>query len=268
MSEKKYNQGVINKMKMKIILSLVLLSVLVAVFYFVKLYGNKAIEPKTITFETQDNLMISADLYMTRKQEAPYIILFHQANYSRGEYISIAPVLNKMGFNCLAVDQRSGKLVNGVRNSTAKQATALKLSTQYADALPDMEASLKYVKNELKAEKIIIWGSSYSASLVFVLGEKYPEDIKGILAFSPGEYMKVDNRMIEDYAKNNKCPVFITSAKDETEWKSMYDKIPSDNKAYYIPDFPGKHGSSALWDRYDKSSYYWENVKKFLDTLI
>ncbi|HYE84612.1 MAG TPA: alpha/beta fold hydrolase [Clostridia bacterium] len=254
-------------MNTKVIISLVLLSVLLGGFYFVQQSGIKVLEPKTVTFESLDKLTITADLYMTNKSKAPYIILFHQADYSRGEYIDIAPKLNKMGFNCLAVDQRSGKRVNGVENSTARQARVQKLKTTYKEALPDMEASLNYVKNELKAEKIIIWGSSYSSALAFVLGEKYPDDVKGILAFSPGEYMKVEDRKIEDFAKNIKCPVFITSAKDETDWKSMYDKIPSDNKAYYIPDFPGKHGSSALWDNYDKSSDYWDNVKKFLDTL-
>ena len=255
-------------MKKKVVFSLLLLAVLMAGFFFVQPSGSKVLEPKEITFESQDNLMITADLYMTSKSKAPYIILYHQAEFSRGEYISIAPELNKMGFNCLAIDQRSGKSARGVENSTAKQAKALKLRTYYADALPDMEAALKYVKNELKADDIIVWGSSYSASLVFVLGERYPEDIKGILAFSPGEYMKIEDRKIEDYAKSVKCPVFITSSQSEQEeCMPIYDKIPSDSKTYYIPDFPGLHGSKALWDTYDESSHYWENVKKFLDTL-
>lgn len=256
-------------MKMKVVLSLVFLSALMAVFFFVQLSRVKVLEPKEVVFESEDNLMITADLYMTNKSKAPYIILFHQAGYSRGEYNSIAPVLNKMGFNCLAIDQRAGRSARGVENSTAKQAKALKLRTYYQDALPDMEASLKYIKDELKAEKIIIWGSSYSAALVFVLGEKYPEDIKGILAFSPGEYMKIEGRKIEDYAKNIKCPVFITSTQsEEEEWKPIYEKIPSESKTYYVPsDFPGHHGSSALWEDYDKSSFYWENVEKFLNTL-
>jgi dienelactone hydrolase len=251
-----------------LVFSIVLLSILVASLFWFKLSTNKEIVPKTITFESQDNLLITADLYMTNKRKAPYIILFHQAGYSRGEYNSIAPRLNKMGFNCLAVDQRSGRSARGVLNNTASEARKLKIGTEYEDALPDLEASLKYVKNELKAEKIIIWGSSYSASLVFVLGEKYQDDVKGILAFSPGEYFKIENRKIEDYATNIKCPVFITSAKDETAWKSMYDKIPSVNKAYYIPEFEGIHGSTALWDTYSDNSDYWEAVTKFLETLL
>jgi dienelactone hydrolase len=250
-----------------IIISLLLLSIMAIGLYWLSLSRNKVIPPKTITFESRDNLLITADLYMTNNKKAPYIILFHQAGYSRGEYISIAPRLNEMGFNCLAIDQRSGRSARGILNNTAIEAKKLKLGTEYQDALPDLEASLEYVKNELKAEKIIIWGSSYSAAMVFVVGDKYQDDVNGILAFSPGEYFQIENKKIEDYAKNIKCPVFITSARDETGWKSMYDKIPSVNKAYYIPDFEGQHGSSALWDNYTSNNYYWEAVNKFLETL-
>jgi dienelactone hydrolase len=256
-------------MKKKVIIILVMVfAVLAGGFFFIRISANKAIEPETVTFKSQDNLLITADLYLTKKKDAPYIILFHQADYSRGEYKTIAPKLNKMGFNCLAVDQRSGRIVMGVVNKTAEQAKKLKMGTKYEDALPDLEASLNFVKNELKAKKIIIWGSSYSASLAFVLGEKYPDDVKGILSFSPGEYFKLDDRTVEDYATKVKCPVFITSAKNETAWKSMYDKIPSDNKAYYIPEFDGRHGSKALWDTYGNSGDYWEAVNKFLKTLL
>jgi len=254
-------------MQRRIILHMIVLSLLFTAPGCSKSAEPVALDPETVTFESRDKLTITADLYMTSKKNAPYIILFHQADYSRGEYNTIAPELNKMGFNCLAVDQRSGSNTRGVTNETAKQAKRLKMKMQYADALPDLEAALEYVKGELKAERIIVWGSSYSASLVFVLAEKHPEDIEGLLAFSPGEYMKVDGRSIEDFAKKVTCPVFITSASDETDWKTMYDKIPSENKACYIPDFPGKHGSSALWESYDKSSMYWEPVKKFLETL-
>jgi hypothetical protein len=38
----------------------------------------------------------------------PYILLSHQAGSNRAEYAPIAPRLVKPGFNCLAIDQRSG----------------------------------------------------------------------------------------------------------------------------------------------------------------
>ena len=89
---------------------------------------------ETITFKASDGISVTADLYMPHKATAPFIILYHQAGYSRGEYRSIAPQLNEMGFNCMAVDQRSGDKVNGVINETHKGAVASKLPTEYLDA--------------------------------------------------------------------------------------------------------------------------------------
>ena len=77
---------------------------------------------KTVHYKSKDGIQITADLYMSHKTSAPFIVLFHQARWSRGEYREIAPKLNKMGFNCLAVDQRSGDAVNGVENETKKSA--------------------------------------------------------------------------------------------------------------------------------------------------
>ncbi len=149
---------------------------------------------ETIHFTAEDGVKITADQYLISDSDAPFIILFHQAGYSRGEYREIAPKLNKLGFNCLAVDQRSGKEVNGIINKTNKEAKKLKKSTEYIDAIPDLEAAYLYVKDEMKAKKIIVWGSSYSAALVFYLADKYPDGIDGVLSFSPGEYFEINGK--------------------------------------------------------------------------
>jgi len=69
---------------------------------------------KTITFPSHEGVTITADLYITNEDKnIPFIVLFHQAGFSRGEYREIAPKLNKLGFNCMAIDQRSGDGVIG-----------------------------------------------------------------------------------------------------------------------------------------------------------
>jgi hypothetical protein len=73
-------------------------------------------KPDKITFTSSDNVIITADLYIIYEKSAPFIILFHQARSSRGEYIEIAPRLNELGFNCMAVDQRSGGSMNKIEN--------------------------------------------------------------------------------------------------------------------------------------------------------
>ncbi|MCL2323710.1 MAG: alpha/beta hydrolase [Oscillospiraceae bacterium] len=228
--------------------------------------------PKTITFKSGDGLTITADLYMTANKCAPFIILFHQAGYSRGEYKTIAPRLNKMGFNCLAVDQRSGDKVNDVVDETAAEAAKLGLAVEFPDAYPDLVASLKYVKNELKASKIIIWGSSYSASLSLILGSEYPCDIAAILAFSPGEYFEFQGKKVADYAANIKCPFFVTAEAKEyipDTAKSIYDSIKVCNKVFFKPaGIEGVHGSSTLNKDHANSELYWTEVTKFLCSVV
>lgn len=219
---------------------------------------------KTVHFNASDGIKITADLYMTSNTNAPFIILYHQAGYSRGEYRNIAPKLNELGFNCMAIDQRSGKEVNGVINETHLEALKLNKPTEYVDAIPDVEAAYQYVKLGIKPNKIIIWGSSYSAALVFFLGSAHYNGVDGILAFSPGEYFKINGKEIKSYASKVECPIFITSAKNEEEqWKGIYNAVKKEKKSF-LPQTKGKHGSKALWKDNNSHEAYWNAVKSFL----
>lgn len=219
---------------------------------------------KTVYFTASDGVKITADLYMTTNSNAPFIILYHQAGYSRGEYLTIAPKLNEMGFNCMAVDQRSGKEVNGVINQTHLEAIKLNKPTEYVDAIPDLEAAYQYVKLGIKPNKIIIWGSSYSSAIMFFLGSSHHNAISGILAFSPGEYFKINGKEIKQYAARVTSPVFITSAQNEKkQWQSIYNAVTTDKK-YFLPTDKGKHGSKALWSDNSSHKAYWEAVTNFL----
>lgn len=222
---------------------------------------------KTINFTATDGLAVTADLYMTDDENAPLIILYHQAGFSRGEYRAIAPRLNALGFNCLALDQRSGGEVNGVKNETHREAAGQDKGTKYVDAVPDIEGGYLYAKNELNAKNIIVWGSSYSAALVFYLAGKYPGAIHGILAFSPGEYFKINGKTIAFYASKVSCPVFVTSSKREyKQWKGIYEAVPAD-RYFFLPKATGYHGSRALWPVHKGNDEYWKAVNDFLQRL-
>lgn len=225
---------------------------------------NSDFTEEIVHFEASDGVNITADLYLTSVIDAPIILLFHQAGYSRGEYKEIAPKLNQLGFNCLAIDQRSGNEVNGIINETHINAEKLNKPTQYKDAIPDLEAAYSYVRNKLDPNKTIIWGSSYSAALTFYLGSVHPNDIDGIIAYSPGEYFKIEGKEIKSFASKVKCPVFITSAKnEEKQWKAIYDSVKT-NKKYFLPNNEGKHGSKALWSNNSDHKDYWGALKEFL----
>ena len=228
---------------------------------------------KQIEFDSSDGLKITADLYMKYDDKnKPFILLCHQAGWSRGEYREIAPKLNEMGFNCMAIDQRSGKGINGVSNETAGRAKAAKKSDTYVDAEPDIIAAAKYAKENYANGKLILWGSSYSSALVIRISGEHPELADGTLSFAPGEYFGRFGKSgdwISQSAKKIKSPVFITSAKNEYKnWKSIFDAIQADGKVKFLPKTKGNHGSRALWKQFDDSPAYWEATEDFLKTFL
>ncbi len=227
------------------------------------------VDKATITFPSKDGLEITADTYLIHEDKStPLIVLFHQAGWSRGEYLEIAPKLNKMGFNCMAIDQRSGESINGLKNETAFRAKQAKKSTRYIDTLPDMQAALLYANTQYSESKIIAWGSSYSAALVLQIAGEQPELVDGVLAFAPGEYFSKQGKSkswIQDAATNIKVPVFITSARNEkSKWSAIYSAIKSKEKTSFIPYTKGNHGSRALWKQFEGNEEYWNAVKAFL----
>jgi alpha-beta hydrolase superfamily lysophospholipase len=173
-----------------------------------------------------------------------------------------------MGFNCMAVDLRSGGSSNGIDNETLKRANEAGLPTKYVNAYQDIEAAIAYAKEKLAKGKLIIWGSSYSSALVLNYAGEH-QDIDGVLSFSPGEYFTSQgksNTYITDAAAKIQIPVFITSAKGEKKsWSGIYDAIPSEQKTYFLPETDGRHGSRALWGKFDDSDAYWVAVKTFLE---
>jgi dienelactone hydrolase len=224
---------------------------------------------ETIVFKSSDGLEITADLYVNNPESSPFVILFHQARSSRGEYREIAPKLGELGFNSMAIDQRSGGKINGVINETHQRAVKQNLPTEYTDAEIDMNSAIDYVKtNFSKASKLVIWGSSYSSALVLkIAGER--KDIDGALSFAPGEYFPSKEKdYVTKSAINITKPVFITSAKNEREsWWDIYNKIPSRKKMYFLPNESGQHGSIALWERFPEHQDYWSAVTEFLKTI-
>ena len=229
---------------------------------------NTLTQEKTVQFKTFDKVIVTADLYTPNPASSPFIILYHQANYSRGEYLEIAPKLNAMGFNCMAVDLRSGEEVNGVDNETWKFADSLHMETRYIDAYTDMRAAVSYVRSKYPSAKVFLLGSSYSSSLAIKLASDFPKGISGVIAFSPGEYFSKfgwSRTIIENSASRIKCPVFITSSVNEREsWKKIYDAIPTQTKVSFLPATGGKHGAKALWAAFPESTQYWNALKAFL----
>jgi alpha-beta hydrolase superfamily lysophospholipase len=216
---------------------------------------------RTITFASKDGLVITADEYSLEEPKA-YILLCHRSHFNRGEYREIAPRLNSLGYSCLAVDLRSGMKVLGTINETYARAKEQGKPTGYLEAKPDIEAALEHI-HKLSGKPVILFGSSYSASLALLLASEGNQNIAAVVAFSPGEYLK-GIELSEAVAKIT-IPTLVLSARQEVEATSILLKSADPQSVeQYIPEGEGAHGARVLWAKTAGSKDYWVRVSNFL----
>ena len=233
------------------------------------LFAPLAVAAKPVTLEAADGVKVQGDYLPDSAgstSDRPVILLFHMASSNRGEYAGIASRLNGLGFDTLAIDQRSGGRNFRQDNETVK---GLGRSTGFLDALKDLEAATAFARRSGTNRKIIVWGSSYSASLVFALAAKEPNGIVGLLAFSPGEYFGTALN-VKKAAGALTIPVFVTSASDPGEVQEAKAIVESTKgrKTQFIPK-AGLHGSSTLREDANRAgaAENWAAVEAFLKTL-
>jgi dienelactone hydrolase len=223
---------------------------------------------KEIAFPAGDGVTVTADVYMPNPATAPFVVLFHQAGYSRGEYRAIAPKLVALGVNAMAVDLRSGEAAAGVGNATAASACALGKPHQYVDAVADLTAAVAKAR-ELARGKVVLWGSSYSSSLVLAYGGELHAD--AVMAFSPGEYFDDQGKSktwVAERAATLAVPVFIASARSEAAtWAPIAAAITRGKVTTFVPDTAGLHGASALWPEQPDNGAYWTAVTAFVAAI-
>ena len=218
----------------------------------------------TITFLAKDSVVVTADLYFIN-DSLPYVILCHQAGYSRGEYRETAWKFMKLGFNCVAVDARSGKEVKGVENETAISARELGKPTGYLDAEKDIVAAINYGYKK-SGRQVLLVGSSYSAGLAMKIGAKSSK-VKAVIAFSPGEYFG-DGFSLKGAIGGFSKPLFVTSARSESgDVSVLISGIKLGVVVQFVPKEEGVHGASALWKTTANYNEYWREVILFVCRL-
>jgi dienelactone hydrolase len=215
-----------------------------------------------IQFPSSDGITITADLYSIGAGK-PFIVLCHLAGHSRGEYKDTAKKLNQAGFNCLALDARSGNEVFGIKNETAIEARKQNKPTEYLDAEKDIIAAIDYTYELAKKNPVILLGSSYSASLALKIGAVNPKVLK-VLSFSPGEYFGEELNLKKSITGLKK-PLFVTSSKEEAgDVGKLISDLPKEIVTHFIPKGNGAHGSIALWKDVPEHQEYWDAMLAFL----
>jgi len=195
--------------------------------------------PAPVLFKAADGVTVHGAYYKAPTPKA-LILLFHQAGSSKDEYAGIAPRLVDAGYSAMAIDQRSGGTMFGLNQTAA----ALGHKADYLEARPDLEAAVRW--GEAQKLPVILWGSSYSAALVFLVAADHPE-LKAMLAFSPGEYLDHKD-MVKQAAAKVRVPVYVTSASDPEEIavaQSILAASPATVKVQFVPK-AGVHASSTL----------------------
>lgn len=219
---------------------------------------------KPIRFPARDGVKITADHYVLHK-DSSYIILCHKGGSSRGEYNEIAERLGKLGYNCLAIDLRSGNEFNFKINETAMQARQRGLPTDYMDAEADIIDAMEFVQR-LSNKPMILVGSEFSASLALKLASEN-DIISSVVAFSPGEYFG-SLVSIQQLISGLDIPIFVTCAAKEVPYvKELVSGITSKKLRTFYPAEGGKQGVASLFKENPNNQEYWINLLNFMRSL-
>jgi alpha-beta hydrolase superfamily lysophospholipase len=228
--------------------------------------GAARAEAEAVTLRAADGLAVFGEALAPAGRPRGAIALFHMASSNRGEYAPIAPELVRRGFATLAIDQRSGGPAWGRGNQTAAQ---LARDPGYLAALPDLRAAAVFARQRWPGAPLLLWGSSYSAALVFLLAAEPGVAPAALLACSPGEYLS--GTSVRQSAARVTCPIFVTSdaGAEEAAAAALLAASPAAVLQQYRPA-AGAHGSSIL--RSDRNprgaAAAWAAVGGFLDTAV
>lgn len=226
-----------------------------------------------------DGVTMTADWYSGEQARAAgekakvVFVCCHMARGSRGEYRAIAPKLAASGWDVLAIDQRSGEKQGDVVNETAKSATMALGGTQgFQATYGDLGFAIDWARERAPGAKVVLVGSSYSASLAL----RYATSIDGkadlVLAFSPSECLN-DWTVLDD-AKKVRVPVLVTCGSGEKERKNAEPlalAVPETLRHTFWPAdaAKAKHGApSLLVEDPTARDAVWKSVRELVQALV
>ena len=118
----------------------------------------------------------------------------------------------------------------------------------YCEVYPEIEAALNYAMSSGFSGPLAVWGSSYSAALVFQLGAKNEPSVDAILGFSPASGGPLAECAPSLYLAELSVPALALRPQSEFENPSVQKQMEEfelHGVETYVAD-PGVHGSSML----------------------
>jgi pimeloyl-ACP methyl ester carboxylesterase len=219
--------------------------------------GNPAVS--TLTGTSADGVTFYGEYYQGGlDRSAPLILLFHQGGSNgRSEFEPLIPWLNDLGYRAIAWDQRTGGTIYGGENRTITgypEPEALSLpenrEAKYCGAYADFKGAMDLVLSEGLADKVFVWGGSYGGALAFQLASEYPENVTGLLAFSPSSSDWMASCRTRKWASAISMPAIVLRPESEMQRQQSIDQRAILENAgiefHVVPN--GTHASSTLID--------------------
>lgn len=207
--------------------------------------------PSELTTQAaDDNTVFGTPEFNALPDTAPLILLFHQGgSNARAEYAPLIPWLNRSGYRVIAWDLRAGGDIYGMENRTATAMLPAEASS-YCEGYPDMQAALTASLPFSQSDQVTVWGSSYSAALVFHLAADNPRSVSSVVAASPASGAPMVDCLARARLDDLAQPALVLRPKSEMERESAQ----SQKALFEAAGVPvlvfenGIHGSSMLVD--------------------
>jgi len=251
--------------------------------------SSKEVQPtphdtfETLSRKMRDGVTMTADYFAVtafdeaieaEKVRSPWgiVIALHQDRASRGEYRPIAPELNKLGLDVLAVDLRAGARRFMADNGTARSfADQTATTAKPKDAYDDVVFAVKWAR-ELKPDgHLILFGSASSAALALIYTSREEESVDAVFTFSPGEYLH--GWSVQEEAGKIRVPVYVTCGRGSREISFATRAVALIDKKNLTTFYPPRdvfclHGVQTLVVRDEPSRVkQWAPVTRLLETL-
>ena len=189
---------------------------------------------------TDEGSSIHLDYYAPEGTPKAAIVLLHSLRANTCEYGDFPEKLAAAGFATVAVDLRIGAS-NGLCQNLTKAST-----TDIFDAFVDVETAVRWIQQKTGLQKVILSGSSTSGVMVLDYAGLHPDQVLGVVAYSPVSPDLDLTQEVIRFAPKIAAPVLMIMPENEIGFPTqLLPLIGSTRKNMYIPKV-GIHGASGL----------------------
>jgi len=173
-----------------------------------------------ISFEAEDGVTIVADFYDSQKKKAA--LLLHMMPATKESWVDFARALTKAGISALAIDLRGHG--ESVESKSGKLDFKKFSDEQHKDSIKDVEAAIKWLREEKGIREIYVAGASIGANLALQCLTPPPEIKKAVLLSAGFNYRGVETKpLAERTALDQK--VFLAAGTSDSNCAEVADKL-------------------------------------------